>query len=54
MVISGYRPLYSNTACTSLTRQKRDNNPVVVYCWVSVADEGSILTQHWVNVSFLL
>ena len=40
--------------CTSLTRQKRDINPVLVYCWVSVADDGSILNRHRINDSCLL
>ena len=40
---SGYR--YLTQLCTSLTRQKRDINPVLVYCWVSVADDGSILNE---------
>ena len=35
-------------------QKKRDLNPVHVYCWVSVADDGSILNQHWINVLCLL
>ena len=28
--------------------------PVLVQCWASVADGGTTLFQHWINVSCLL
>ena len=34
--------------------KKRDITPVLVHCWGSVADDGSILNRHWINVSYLL
>ena len=34
---------------TSLTRQKQYNKPVLVYCWVSILNDGSILNRHWIN-----
>ena len=41
---NGYRPSLCSTAI--LTRQKRDNNPVLFFCWVSVADDSSI----WIDI----
>ena len=46
---------YLTQLCTSLPRQKkRDINPVLDYCWASVADDGFIMNRHWINVSCLL
>ena len=35
-------------------QQTRDNHPMLVQCWASVADGGPTLYQHRVNVSCLL
>ena len=32
-------------------RQKTRYHPVLVYCWRSVADDGSILNRHWIKTS---
>ena len=39
---------------SSITQQTRDVNPMLYYCWASVADGGPTVIQHWVNVSCLL
>ena len=33
------------------SQQARDVDPMLLWCWASVADGGSALQQHWVNVS---
>ena len=33
-------------------QQARGVEPVLVWCWASVADGGPALDQHWVNVVF--
>ena len=40
---------YLTQLCTSLPGKKRYINPVLVYRWASVADDGSILNRHWIN-----
>ena len=36
------------------SQQSRDVYPMLFYCWASVADGGPTLTQHRINVSYLL
>ena len=36
------------------TQQIRDVQPMWVQCWASIGDDGSILNQHWLNVSCFL
>ena len=38
----------------AMAQQARGVDPMLVYCWASVADGGPTLKQHWFNVSFLL
>ena len=35
------------------SRQTRDIDPKLVYCWATVADGGPTFSQHWVDVSCL-
>ena len=35
---------------TNCTKPTRDAEPMLVYCWASVADSGPALNQHWLNV----
>ena len=49
--------LYSPPAvCTArpAAQQTWDVEPVLVWCWASIADGGPELEQHWVNVTCLL
>ena len=36
------------------TQQARDMDPIVDHCWASVADDGLVLNQQWINVPRLL
>ena len=36
----------------SVAQQTRGVEPVLVWCWASVADDGPALDQHWVNDMF--
>ena len=38
----------------TLPRYSTDVVPMLFYCWASVADAGSTIKQHWVNVSCFL
>ena len=37
-----------------LSQQTRDVEPVFIYCWANVADDGPALNQSWPNCSCLL
>ena len=50
---NGHRPLLSITAMHKPVK-KQDIYPMLVYCWGSVADDGSILNRHCINVLCLL
>ena len=39
--------------CELSTRLTRDANPMLMHCWVSVADAEPTVIQHWVSVSCL-
>ena len=36
------------------SQQTRYVEPMLFYCWASVADNGPTLKRHWLNVSCLL
>ena len=41
--------------CSSDTTQpERDVGSMLEKCWAGVADDGSTLNQHWINVPYLL
>ena len=44
-----YPRLMTNVALPS--KQTRDADPMLVYCWASVEDAGPTLNQRWVNIS---
>ena len=45
-----YSPPAVCTAKPAAAQQTRDIEPMLVWCWASVADVGLELDQHWVNV----
>ena len=36
------------------SQQTRYIEPMLVYCWADVADDGPTLNEHWFNVTCLL
>ena len=34
---------------TFLSQQTRDIEPMLGYCWISVADDGQLATEQWIN-----
>ena len=48
--------VYLKIVTTALwfSRQTRNVDPMLIYCWASIADDGSILNLHWVEKSCLL
>ena len=35
----------------TISQQQRDTEPMLIWCWASVADGGSTSNQHWLYVS---
>ena len=44
-------PSLPNAAMPKPDKQRTRYHPVLVYCWRSVADDGSILNRHWIKTS---
>ena len=58
-LMHGDNPTHGNTTveevgqCRSIANPSWEADPMLVYCWASVADARPTVIQYWINVTYL-